>query len=371
MICRQFSSTILIKGTLQKCIDVLGLQVMRKECYVSNDNLFKKFKALMPVKDRIDTPEVWSTYLTRARAVFLHDMATEAEKVDFSANIMNELIEKGIYYILHVTHLPSEEYKTFGVSQKKSIYWNLEMFEKETWTWSLKTTTKDIKTNIRSNLRYRYASYLKTIKNWQSYDYVLGKGIVDALDYNIPPWCHLDRNAVANHPTPNHTEVLVRSSEASASLKSFGGNFSMIMPLDESCEIGLVHSSHRGPEKASIRDPAKYLWHIGSASRVVVPARCMIFFHANLYHYGARSKLGIGTIPYCLRAFGYMCVKGHIFPQKNSHTQRTTRRTGVKKIAPNALPFVKNSKPTLMLMGLCGNILLLKRHSIHSILVNM
>ena len=75
-----------------------------------------------------------------------------------------------------------------------------------------------------------------------------------------------------------------------------------------------MNSSHRGPVMRDNRDPTKDVWHIGSSSRVVVPARCMVMFHANLYHYVVRSMLGISSIPFCHHAFAHMPVKGFVFP---------------------------------------------------------
>ena len=133
---------------------------MSKQCYIScSDTLMNKLNGFIDDNEKIETPSVWSSIMTRAMAINMHNIVDENDKQNLSAEIMKEILENCIFYVLKITRFPSQDYniyKDLPEKEKKVYVWTQQDLDNQHWQWSLQTTAEAIKANIRNNLRFKY-----------------------------------------------------------------------------------------------------------------------------------------------------------------------------------------------------------------------
>lgn len=219
------------------------------------------------------------------------ESSTKEELID---RILGNLAHCGIWYSLCISVSKRNEItEEAGEEWLQQVKWNFNLHV--TITSCKDLMTKRIRQ--RGNPRKEFGKEKKRKKNLYVHDSVLGQHTIDALDYHEVPWLY----GGASYKIDNPEEI-----------NEFAGNFTFILPLGENSNLGIIHCSNRGGTKSL--DKENQMFHLGSASLVEIPDKCMILFHANLYHYGARSQFKTYKFLDNVRAFAYMCAKGTNFP---------------------------------------------------------
>ena len=174
------------------------------------------------------------------------------------------------------------------------------------WNWSLLASGDTILAKLKNRFNDRVRMNKKSKKNKFCHDSDVGQYIIEQFGYNDVPWSFNKSNV--GPADYDEDATVTRSDDVSVKIKNFTGNFSVIIALGEPCNLGIVHGSHRGPEK---REGG--LFHQGSTSLIQIPDRCMIICHGNMSHYGPRAQFNTYTFRKNIRSFAYMNVKGYKF----------------------------------------------------------
>ena len=265
-----------------------------KKSEVSGDAPFHKFLKTLPPSE-VPTTKAFEQSTSRER-VEMFGVGDEDVKEKILNKILEELDKRKIWFMVKVK-INHDEPR----NKEKDRDWS-----KVRWSF---TSTSDSLT-IRKQVRKRLMDRILVMKKYTPkkdgvfHDCTVGKHLVDTLQYHKVPWDYEERSTAL---VPDNDDINTRHGVVSDSLAKFGGNFSCIYALGEPVNLGILHASHRGPSKKDGH------MHLGFTSLVQIPDKCMIIFHSNLYHYGARSMFKTYHFLENFRLFFYMCAKGTNF----------------------------------------------------------
>ena len=293
-----------VSGTLEECLKVIGDDDFSKHSVVTGDGSFGDFLKALP--SRISLGPTMTEYekLTSRAMVNLYKNMDRTNRINLCEKVMAGLKDKGIYYFLIVKLLNNEERMKLTIPEGITG-----------WKMILTADPTNVYAKIKKRFSDRVNMHLKyEIKQKKkiSHDSSLGESIVKRFNYHDPPWYFEDTATCEYTGEEIHILPRLRSANTQNQPSTFAGNFSVINALGDPFQIGILHCSHRGPTVN--QDVTKQLVHYGSSSLVQVPANCMIIFHANLYHYGARSQFNAYTFLNNVRTFTYMAAKGTVLP---------------------------------------------------------
>lgn len=164
--------------------------------------------------------------------------------------------------------------------------------------WEWKVYYKDANV-ITEKIRKRLLDLLNPKKflmhrqNMQEVD--IGVQLMEGYELKKAPW---------EDALPQQIQEGVRSTRAKAN-PSWGGRFSIIIPLENDVTIGMLHCSH-----INFNSPL----HLGGVSRIGIPLGCFILFNFQMYHYGDVTGI-LGCQPLqSVRAFAYLVEQDYPDP---------------------------------------------------------